>query len=259
MSVIGILDRIIQRKKQTALSAAEQYHALVRSVANGSEVDCDDAATIIDDANKTAADFERDVETQGARIGLAAQLKHKQALQKQMPKLESVERQAAEHYARVVAEASSKLNEAKKAKRDVELELLGLTQIEGRLRESCLDASLLQRETELSAQRTKLVQQRRPLEEDLSRSTNTVQSYQSSVDALNRKIADRNNDAVAKASYKRDLALNEQALRQSQSVLDQLQKAVHDIDSELSPVDQSLAAIRLKKLEVYACDGWLGF
>jgi hypothetical protein len=250
MSVIGILDRIIQRKKQTALSAAEQYHALVRSVANGSEVDCDDAATIIDDANKTAADFERDVEIQQDRIGLAAQLKHKQALEKQLPKLEQAERIASQNYERVVSEAATKLNSAQRAKRDVELELLGLTQIEVRLRESCLDASLLAREAELNAKRTKLVQQLRPLEEDLSRSANTVQSYQSSVDALHRKIADRNNDAVAKASYKRDLALNETALRQSQHVLDQLQKAVNDIDEQIQPLDQELASIRLKKLEV---------
>ena len=250
MSVSGILDRIIARKKQATLSAAEQYHALVRSVANGSEVDCDDAATIIDDANKTAADFERDVETQQVRIALAAQLRHKKTLESQMPKLESVERQASEHYSRVVSEASERLNAAKKAKRDVESELLGLTQIEGRLRESCLDTTLLARETELSSQRTKLIQQRRPLEEDLSRAANSVQSFQSSLNALNRKIADRNNDAVAKASYKRDLALNEQALRQSQSVLDQLQKAVNDIDEQLQPLDEQLGLIRQRKLEV---------
>jgi uncharacterized protein YukE len=95
-----------------------------------------------------------------------------------------------------------------------------------------------------------LIQKRRPLDEDLSRSANTVQSYQSSVDALNRKIADRSNDAVAKASYKRDLALKEQALEQSQHVLDQLQKAVNDIDEQLQPIDRELATIREKKLLV---------
>jgi hypothetical protein len=250
MSVIGILDRIIQRKKQTALSAAEQYHALVRSVANGSEVDCDDAATIIDDANKTAADFERDVEIQQDRIGLAAQLRHKRTLEIQLPQLESVERQAGEHYAKVVSEASSRLNEAKKAKRDVELQLLGLTQIEGRLRESCLDATLLAREAELSSQRMKLIQQRRPLDEDLSRSAGMVQSHESSVAALRIKIERAKNDQLARQSYQRDLPQFETALRQSQHVFEQLQKAVHDIDSELSPINLELESIRLKKLEV---------
>jgi HPt (histidine-containing phosphotransfer) domain-containing protein len=67
---------------------------------------------------------------------------------------------------------------------------------------------------------------------------------------LNRKIADRSNDAVAKASYKRDLALKEQALRQSQHVLEQLTQAIADIDSELAPLDQELGLIRQRKLEV---------
>lgn len=248
--MLGILERIRSKKKELTSNTADAYFELIRSVAGGHEVDVEQAAIVIESNGKDNESFERDVETQLERIGLAAKLKHKLALEKQMPKLESVERQAGEHYAKVVAEASSRLNEAKKAKRDVELQLLGLTQIEGRLRESCLDASLLQRESELSSQRMKLIQQRRPLEEDLSRSANTVQSYQSSVDALNRKIADRNNDAVAKASYKRDLGLKEQALRQSQHVLDQLQKAVHDIDSELLPLDQELGLIRQRKLEV---------
>jgi hypothetical protein len=218
---------------------------LVRAVASGSEVDVEQAAIVIEAFGKDDASFERDVETQQERIGLAAQLKHKKTLESQMPKLESVERQASEHYSRVVSEASSRLNAAKKAKRDVELELLGLTQIEVRLRESCLDASLLAREAELNSKRMTLIQKRRPLDEDLSRSANTVQSYQSSVDALNRKIADRSNDAVAKASYKRDLALKE-----PQHVLDQLQKAVNDIDEQLQPIDRELATIREKKLLV---------
>ena len=248
--MLSILEKIRSKKKELTSNTSDAYFELIRSVAGGHEVDIEQAAIIIEANGKDDESFERDVETQLERIGLAAQLKHKQALDRQMPKLESVERQAGEHYAKVVAEASSRLNEAKKAKRDIELQLLGLTQIEVRLRESCLDATLLAREAELSAQRTKLVQQRRPLEEDVSRAANTVQSHQSSVDALNRKIADRNNDAVAKASYKRGLALNEQALRQSQHVFEQLQKAVHDIDSELSPIDQELASIRVKKLEV---------
>ena len=250
MSVSGILDRIIARKKQATLSAAEQYHALVRSVANGSEVDCDDAATIIDDANKTAADFERDVETQQARIGLAAQLRHKKTLESQLPKLEQAERIASENYQRVVSEAATKLNSAQRAKRDVELELLGLTQIEGRLRESCLDASLLQRESELSSQRVELVQKKRPLTEDSERAKNMVQSHQSSVDALRIKIERAKNDQLARQSYQRDLPQVEQALRQIRDVYDQLTRAIAGIDSELSPIDQELESIRLKKLEV---------
>ena len=250
MSMATLLERLSRTTREKKQNAQDRFLQLVRKAAKGEEFDIEEAADILEAANRTHEQLEDAVEVQTDRILLAAQLRHKQALEKRLPKLESAERQAAEHYSRVVSEASERLNEAKKAKRDVELELLGLTQIEVRLRETCLDSSLLQRESELNAQRTKLIQQRRPLEEDTSRSANTVQSYQSSVDALHRKIADRNNDAVAKASYKRDLALNEQALRQSQSVLDQLQKAVNDIDEQLQPLDEQLGLIRQRKLEV---------
>lgn len=248
--MLGILERIRTKKKELTQTTSDAYFQLVREVAGGSEVDVEQAAIVIEAFGRDDASFEKDVEVQQERVELSAKLKHKRELENRLPKLDHAERIASENYQRVVSEASSRLNEAQRAKRGVELELLGLTQIEGRLRESCLDASLLAREAELSAQRMKLVQQLKPLQEDLSRSANTVQSYQSSIDALNRKIADRNNDAVAKASYKRDLGLKEQALRQSQHVLDQLQKAVHDIDSELSPINLELESIRLKKLEV---------
>jgi hypothetical protein len=250
MSMATLLERLSRTTREKKQNAQDRFLQLVRKAAKGEEFDIDEAADILEAANRTHEQLEDAVEVQTDRILLAAQLRHKHELEKRLPKLESVERQASEHYARVVSEASERLNAAKKAKRDVELELLGLTQIEVRLRESCLDATLLAKESELNMQRMKLIQQRRPLEEDLSRSANTVQSYQSSVDALNRKIADRNNDSVAKASYKRDLGLKEQALRQSQHVLEQLTQAIADIDSELAPLDQELGLIRQRKLEV---------
>jgi hypothetical protein len=138
--MLGILEKIRSKKRELTSSSADAYFALVRDVAGGSEVDVESAALIIESANKDDAAFETDVETQQARIGLAIQLKHKQALEKQVPKLEQDERIASESYQRIVSEAATKLNAAQRAKRNIELELLGLTQIEVRLRESCLDA-----------------------------------------------------------------------------------------------------------------------
>jgi uncharacterized protein YukE len=248
--MLGILEKIRSKKRELTSNSADAYLQLVREVASGSEVDVESAALIIEAFGKDDAAFEKDVEVQQARIGLAAQLKHKQALDRQMPKLEQAERLAGEHYERVVSEASARLNEAKKAKRDVELELLGLTQTEVRLRESCLDATLLARESELNAQRIELVQKKRPLTEDSERAKNMVQSHQSSVDALRLKIERAKNDQLARQSYKRDLPQFETALRQHQSVLGQLTQAIEDIDSELEPLDRELATIREKKLEV---------
>ena len=248
--MLGILERIRTKKKEITQTTADAYFALVREVAGGSEVDIEQAAVVIESANKDDAAFEKDVETQQARIGLAAQLKHKQALDRQMPKLEQAERLAGEHYERVVTEASSRLNEAKRAKRALESELLALSYVEGKLSETCIDETLLQRESELTSKRMALVQQRRPLSDDFDRARNLVRSHQSSVDALRLKIERAKNDQLARQSYKRDLPQFETALRQHQSVLGQLTQAIEDIDSELEPLDRELATIREKKLLV---------
>jgi predicted outer membrane protein len=106
------------------------------------------------------------------------------------------------------------------------------------------------RESELTSKRMALVQQRRPLSDDFDRARNLIRSHQSSVDALNRKISDRSNDPVAKSSYRKDLALAQQSLEHTVNVEQQLERAVTEINDQLGPIDQELASIRLKKLEV---------
>ena len=248
--MLGILEKIRSKKRELTSNTSDAYFELIRSVAGGSEVDVEQAAIVIEANGKDDESFERDVETQLERIGLASQMRHKKMLESQMPKLESVERQAGEHYAKVVAEASSRLNEAKKAKRDVELELLGLTQIEVRLRESCLDASLLQRESELSSQRMTLIQKRRPLEEDYRHSTALVSASHARIAGLQSQIERTSNNKLAQVEYRKDLAKAEQSLAHEQSVGKQLEIVIGKINDELSPIDDALAKIRLRKLEV---------
>ena len=248
--MLGILELIRSKKREITQTTADAYFQLVREVAGGSEVDVEQAAITIEANGRDDESFERDVEIQLERIGLASQLKHKLALEKQMPKLESVERQAGEHYAKVVAEASSRLNEAKRAKRDVELQLLGLTQIEGRLRESCLDASLLARESELTSKRMALVQKRRPLDEDYRHSTALVSASHARIAGIESQIERTSNNKLAQSAYRKDLAKAEQSLAHEQSVEKQLEIVIGKINDELSPIDDELASIRLKKLEV---------
>jgi hypothetical protein len=250
MSMATLLERLSRTTREKNQNAQDRFLQLVRKAAKGEEFDVDEASNILEAADKTHEQLEDAVEVQTDRILLAAQLRHKKTLESQMPKLEQAERIASESYQRIVSEAATKLNAAQKAKRGVELELLGLTQIEVRLRDSCLDQSLLARERELMATRMALHQQRRPLSEDLDRAKNAVHSHASSVEALRIKIERAKNDQLARQSYKRDLPQFETALRQSQHVFEQLQKAVNDIDSELAPLDQQLATIRQRKLEV---------
>jgi hypothetical protein len=248
--MLGILEKIRSKKKELTSNTSDAYFQLVREVAGGSEVDVEQAAIVIEAFGRDDASFEKDVEVQQERIGLASQLRYRHELEKRLPKLEQAERIASENYQRVVSEATSRLNEAKRAKRDVEHALLGLTQIEVRLRESCLDASLLQRETELNSLRIKLVQQLKPLQEDVSRSAGMIQSHEFTIKALEKKSTDKLINPVGRASYKKELDENSRALAHERHIHTQLTRAIADIDSELCPLDQELGLIRLKKLEV---------
>jgi hypothetical protein len=248
--MLGILERIRTKKKEITQTTADAYFALVREVAGGSEVDIEQAAVVIESANKDDAAFEKDVETQQARIGLAAQLKHKQALDRQMPKLEQAERLAGEHYERVVTEASSRLNEAKRAKRALESELLALSYVEGKLSETCIDATLLAREVELTSKRMTLIQKRRPLDEDYRHSAALVSASHARIAGLQSQIERTSNNKLAQVEYRKDLAKAEQSLAHEQSVGKQLEFVIGKINDELSPIDDELATIRLKKLEV---------
>ena len=250
MSMASLLEKLSRTTRDKKQNAQDRFLQLVRAAANHNEFDIDEAADILEAADKTHEQLEDAIETQGARIGLAAQLKHKQALQKQMPKLEQAERIASENYERVVSEASSKLNEAKRAKRALESELLSLSYVEGKLSETCLDETLLAREVELTSKRMTLIQKRRPLEEDYRHSTALVSASHARIAGLQSQIERTSNNKLAQVEYRKDLAKAEQSLAHEQSVGKQLEIVIGKINDEISPIDDELAKIRLRKLEV---------
>jgi len=250
MSMVTLLERLSRTTREKKQNAQDRFLQLVRKAARGEEFDIDEAADILEAANRTHEQLEEAVEVQGARIGLAAQLKHKQALQKQMPKLEQAERIASENYERVVSEASSKLNEAKRAKRALESELLSLSYVEGKLSETCIDATLLSREAELSARRMKLIQKRRPLDEDYRHTLALVSASNARIAGIESQIERTSNNKLVQVEYRKDLARAQQSLEHTVNVEQQLSRAITEIDDQVEPIDRELASIRLKKLEV---------
>ena len=63
MTFASILSQLRRTKTQAAYNANDAYFAMIRSVASGHEIDADKAGEIIEAANKTEADFERDILT----------------------------------------------------------------------------------------------------------------------------------------------------------------------------------------------------
>jgi hypothetical protein len=250
MSMATLLERLSRTTREKKQNAQDRFLQLVRKAAKGEEFDVEEAADILEAANRTHEQLEDAVEVQTERIGLASQLRHKKTLESQMPKHEQTERLAGEHYERVVSEASSRLNEAKRAKRALESELLALSYVEGKLSETCIDETLLAREAELTSKRMALVQKRRPLDEDYRHSTALVSASHARIAGIESQIERTSNNKLAQSAYRKDLAKAEQSLAHEQSVEKQLEIVIGKINDELSPIDDELATIRLKKLEV---------
>lgn len=242
MSVIGILDRIIQRKKQATLSAADSYLSLVRSVANGDERDADEAAEIIDHAGKDASQFERDVSTMVERFALAERLRKRVEVERELPELQKKLEEAQRAYADAVQRLQPAITVAFTALQDAENQMLSSSNLEAKLSETCLDESLLSRERELLAQRMEVMQKRNPLVQDLDYAKQYLRTCSSTVESLVRaKKNESHPDHQDLRHWRREL-------NSQQPIVDQLSRAVSELDAELTPITNELFQISKEKL-----------
>ncbi|MCE3018971.1 MAG: hypothetical protein ACK56W_19235 [Pirellula sp.] len=248
MSVTGILDRIIARKKQATLSAAEQYIAMVRSVAGGAEVDMDDAAQTIDDANKTAADFEKDVSTMQQRIALAEQLKLKSDIEKSIPQLERTAQAARKKFWDAVQTLEPQALLAEQTLRESENRILQLSSAERSLRETCFDETLLAREAQLRAKHKEIGEKLQPLESDHRIAKQVYESNFNAFEDVQKQIERNRKNHPALAKYRTDMERLEPALEASEQTYRDLSSALSALRAELAPIARELEEIDRRKL-----------
>ena len=248
MSVAGILDRIIARKKQATLSAGEQYLALVRSVAGGAEVDMDDAAQTIDDANKTAADFERDVATMQKRIAFAEQLKLKADIEKSIPQLERDAQTKRKKFWDAVHTLEPQAILAEQTLRESENRILQLSGAERSLRETCIDETLLAREAELRAKHKEIGEKLQPIEVDHRTAKRIYESNFNAFEDVQKQIERNRKDHPALAKLRKDMERLEPALEASEQTFRDLSSALSELRAELAPIARELEEIDRRKL-----------
>lgn len=248
MSVTGILDRIIARKKQATLSAAEQYIAMVRSVASGAEVDMDDAAETIDDANKTAADFERDVAAMQKRIAFAEQLKERADIEKSIPQLERTAQAARKKFWDAVQTLEPQALLAEQTLRAQQNRIDQLSSAERSLRETCIDETLLAREAELRAKHREVGEKLRPIESDHRIAKQVYESNRNAFKNLQLQIEKNRKDHPALAKLRKDMERLEPALEASEQTYRDLSSALSELRAELAPIARELEEIDRRKL-----------
>lgn len=248
MAIAGILDRIISRKRQAALTSGQRYHQLLKDVASGSEIDADEGADVIESANKTEADFEKDVAIMQKRLTLVAQLKARNQLQATIPSLEKAQADAQAKLNAAVEQLQPIAMDAERKVRDAQNQVLQFHTVESELLRSCLDPSLLAREAELAEKRLALVRSRSPLDEDLKRARAQLRGCEYTIENLQAAIAKNKTNTPVVASDRKDLQQVRAQAESLEETVSDLASAVDAINSELAPVESELAAVRKAKL-----------
>lgn len=243
----GILDKIRTKKKALALNAQDAYYELLKEVASGKEVDVDEAAIVIDAAAKSEDGFESDVRTMEQRFALAEQLKARHELDRSLPglsaKLEAAQRELND----AVNKLQPQVQAAYQQLRAAENQLLCLSNVDAKLSESCLDKSLVEKESELLAQRMAIHQKRRPLHEDLERAKAYLSTCRSGLagERSKTKILPLSPTAPGVSHQEHHWKTE---LKHQEKIVAQLSEAVAGLDAELVPITKELAEVALKKL-----------
>jgi hypothetical protein len=248
MSINSILDRIISRKKQATLSTADAYLALVRDIATGSEVDADHAAELIESFGKDASDFEKDIALMQRRFEMASQVAEKNELQKILPALEREAELAKQKLNEAIAKLQPIAIEAERKFLDTSRRIEQFFMAENQLSGSCMDQTLLNRESEIHEKRREIVEKLRPLQDDLRRESSYLRGNEMSCVAIQQRLKEYKGNHPAAVRYREDLA-RDQALVESGSItVRDLQQAVDELNAELSQLNNEMVAIAKAKL-----------
>jgi len=230
------------------MSAAEAYLSLVRSVASGDEVDCDFAAQTIEDASKDAVDFEKDVSLMQRRFSMASQVREMNALQKMLPTLENEAQIAKQKLNDAISRLQPLATQAEVKAHEIQTRIGQYSMAERQLAETCMDAGLLAKESELQKKRSEVVEKLRPLQDDLRRELSYLRGNEMSCQAIQQRLKEYKGNHPAAVRYREDLA-RDQALVESGSItVRDLQQAVDGLNQELASLNGEMAEIAKAKL-----------
>jgi chromosome segregation ATPase len=240
--MLGIFARVFAEKKVEDDAIADEYHSMLRSLAQGEEIDLDDVRRLTIDAGKTEEGCSRDLQTMIQRI---AKVKEKQdwtKVQDGIPSLQKKYDSLRDELNAVIARIQPQL-----IKLELDLHAASdpkIVYIDDYLNNTCLNRSLIEREKEVGEQRKSLGMQKRTLAEDLEKARQHLSYFNARLQKYeNRKDGFKPKDASA---------VDQKELQASraewQSTIEQLERAIAAIDEQLEPVDTELTDIKKQKL-----------
>ena len=237
--MIGIFQRVFSAKKTEDDRIADEYHSMLRSLAEGEEVDEDDVRRLTIDSGRTEEQCSRDLETMIQRI---AKVKEKQDWTKVQDGIPSLQKK----YDSLKDELNAVIARIQPQMVRLEWDLHAANDpksiwIDDFLSRTCLNQSLLEREREVGEQRKDLGLKKRTLVEDLSKARQHESYFLARLEKYNRKDGSKPKDAV-------DFKELQASRDEWQSTIEQLERAIAVLDEELKPIDEELSDIQKEKL-----------
>ena len=248
MSVSSILSLVFSRRKEEIDAIHDEYHDMLVRMSQGEELDVDEVPRLTVDAGRSQKECDADFELMQKRL---KQVEQYRALNQVASTIPALEREAAaaqkklndaiEILRPIAQEAERKLRDAQ----NVNSQVVVLEQL---LIQGCLDQSLLARERELEQKRLELVRSRSPLDDDLRRVSSLLRGQTANIENLEISIQKNKRDLPSVAGDKKDLQQARSHHSSLAETVDDLQKAIGDINAELAPIENELAAVRKAKL-----------
>jgi hypothetical protein len=239
--MLGIFARVFAMQKQQDDAIADEYHSMLRSLAQGEEIDLEDVRRLTIDAGKSQEECDKDLETMQQRIAKVAKKREWIEVQKATPALEQ-KRDALRAELNAVFERINpqlvKLEWDLHAASDAAAQCL---YIDDFLNTTCLNQSLLEREREVGEQRKDLGLKKRTLVDDLTKAKQHESYFHARLEKYNRKDGSKPKDAV-------DFKELQASRAEWTSTIEQLERAIALIDEELEPIDAEIADIKKEKL-----------
>ena len=239
--MLGIFQRVFAAKKVEDDAIQDEYHSMLRSLAQGEEVDEDDIRRLTIDSGRTEEQCSRDLETMIQRI---AKVKEKQDWTKVQDGIPSLQAK----YDALRDELNETIKRIQPQLVRLEWDLHAAADpkviwIDDFLSRTCLNQSLLEREQEVGEQRKDLGLKKRTLAEDLEKARQHESYFHARLQKYNRKDGSKPKDASA-VDYKELQA----SRAEWQSTIEQLERAIAVLDEQLEPIDAELASIQIEKL-----------
>jgi hypothetical protein len=235
-----IFERIKSVRRQREGEATDVYLSLVRRIAQGHEVDADEAAEIIEQFGITETELAADVATQERRYEAAQHLKEMAAIEAELPKLQDAIVDAKGRLNTEVARLQADIAKAEAAyqrqwHRFQEIQAAPYT-----LRDAVLDKQLLDREVDLRQRMSTLVNEAADIREDFEKATYELSRWQVYLETITRRGISQDEKRIAKAKAR---------VKQYQAHIANLTPPYRDFESKRDALSAEIAKIHKQKLE----------